>query len=138
MLTYLHVQDEDDLLALPLPLLDLIGTTYTLELKSHTYYEHGNSESFTCWTICEPNAIEEPPAFDESAGSSFLIETADDGKTELKKLTEDPLLLTPSTLSKDKRYKMLEWVTTYTSKLIYLDPIAQVLLSNLSLLSTLL
>ncbi|GJW86163.1 ATP-dependent DNA helicase PIF1-like protein [Tanacetum coccineum] len=27
------------------------STTHTLELKSHTYFEHGNYESFTCWNI---------------------------------------------------------------------------------------
>ena len=128
----------DDLPALPQPLLDLIGTTHTLELKSHTYYEHGNYESFTYWTICEPNAIEEPTTLDESAGSSSLIETANDRKPELKTLSEDPLLLTPSKPSEDKRYKKLEWVTTYTSKLIYLDPVSQISLSNLSLMYVLL
>nr|GFC75341.1 hypothetical protein [Tanacetum cinerariifolium] len=36
---------------LPLALVKIIGTTHTLEMKSHTYYEHGTFESFTCWRI---------------------------------------------------------------------------------------
>nr|GFA16737.1 hypothetical protein [Tanacetum cinerariifolium] len=32
---------------LPLALTNIIGTTHTLEMKSHTYYEHGSFESFT-------------------------------------------------------------------------------------------
>nr|GEY30022.1 hypothetical protein [Tanacetum cinerariifolium] len=36
---------------LPLALANIIGTTHTLEMKSHTYYEHGTFESFTCLRI---------------------------------------------------------------------------------------
>nr|GEX19913.1 hypothetical protein [Tanacetum cinerariifolium] len=38
---------------LPFALANIIGTTHTLEMKSHTYYEHGTVESFTCWRIAQ-------------------------------------------------------------------------------------
>ncbi|GJY32873.1 ATP-dependent DNA helicase PIF1-like protein [Tanacetum coccineum] len=44
-------QDEEDHSGLPTALANIMGTTHTLELKSHTYFEHGNYESFTCWNI---------------------------------------------------------------------------------------
>nr|GEY54497.1 hypothetical protein [Tanacetum cinerariifolium] len=39
--TDLHLQDEDASLGLPTALANIVGTSHTLELKSHTYYEHG-------------------------------------------------------------------------------------------------
>nr|GEU77125.1 helicase [Tanacetum cinerariifolium] len=45
------VEDEEDHSGLPTTLANIVGTTHTLELKSHTYIEHGNYESFTCWNI---------------------------------------------------------------------------------------
>ncbi|GJU47768.1 RNA-directed DNA polymerase, eukaryota [Tanacetum coccineum] len=41
---------------LPLVLANIIGTTHTLEMKSHTYYEHG-----TLWmivTLCKPSELQ--------------------------------------------------------------------------------
>nr|GFA36307.1 hypothetical protein [Tanacetum cinerariifolium] len=36
---------------------NIIGTTHMLELKTHTYYEHGSFDSFTCWKII-PTEVE--------------------------------------------------------------------------------
>ncbi|GJR45272.1 ATP-dependent DNA helicase PIF1-like protein [Tanacetum coccineum] len=36
-------QDEEASLGLPTALANIVGTSHTLELKSHTYYEHGTS-----------------------------------------------------------------------------------------------
>nr|GFA72698.1 hypothetical protein [Tanacetum cinerariifolium] len=47
--TDLRLQDEEDHLGLPPALARIVGTSDTLELKPHTYYEHGTYESFTCW-----------------------------------------------------------------------------------------
>nr|GEU39852.1 ATP-dependent DNA helicase PIF1-like [Tanacetum cinerariifolium] len=44
-------EDEDDESSLPTTIRNLIGTTHVLEIKSHTYYEYGTFESFTCWKI---------------------------------------------------------------------------------------
>ncbi|GKC66806.1 hypothetical protein Tco_1099404, partial [Tanacetum coccineum] len=41
------------------PLANIIGTTQTLEIKSHTYYEHGTFESFMCWRIASEEVVEE-------------------------------------------------------------------------------
>ncbi|GKB72406.1 nucleic acid-binding, OB-fold protein [Tanacetum coccineum] len=51
--------DEDvgfayaDDVGLPRALANIIGTTQMLEIKSHTYYEHGTFESFTCLVVEE-------------------------------------------------------------------------------------
>ncbi|GKA36290.1 reverse transcriptase domain-containing protein, partial [Tanacetum coccineum] len=53
-------EDEVDVHAiLPRALQNVIRTTHILELKSHTYYEHGTFESFTCWRIVPEEAVEE-------------------------------------------------------------------------------
>ncbi|GJW24304.1 hypothetical protein Tco_0038115 [Tanacetum coccineum] len=44
-------EDEDDESSLPTAIRNLIGTTHVLEIKSHTYYEYGTFESFTCWKV---------------------------------------------------------------------------------------
>nr|GFD00647.1 hypothetical protein [Tanacetum cinerariifolium] len=43
---------------LPLALANIIGTTHTLEMKSHTYYEHGTFESFSCRRIALEEVVE--------------------------------------------------------------------------------
>ncbi|GKC28268.1 hypothetical protein Tco_1035562 [Tanacetum coccineum] len=50
-LTDLRLQDEEEHLCLPPALANIMGTSHTLELKSHTYYEHVTYESFTCWKV---------------------------------------------------------------------------------------
>ncbi|KAL6553723.1 hypothetical protein OROMI_019396 [Orobanche minor] len=101
--TLLEGDDEavDDQSALPQALTNIIETSHTLELKSHTYYEHGDFESFTCWYICAPESV------DESAGSSIVSAGADVGKPKLKRLSKSASVSTPSKPSEDKRKKML-------------------------------
>nr|GEX11705.1 hypothetical protein [Tanacetum cinerariifolium] len=41
----------DDGSNLSVALKNIIRSTHTLELKSHTYYEHRTFESFTCWKL---------------------------------------------------------------------------------------
>ncbi|KAL6529132.1 hypothetical protein OROHE_014876 [Orobanche hederae] len=101
--------EDEDQPALPQALTSIIGTSQTLELKSHTYYEHGAYESFTCWYICAPESV------DESAGSSTVSAGFDIGKPKLKRLFKSPLVSTPSKPSEDKRKKMLGTVLAYTS-----------------------
>ncbi|KAL6577819.1 hypothetical protein OROMI_010147 [Orobanche minor] len=98
----LEGEDEaEDQPALPQALTNIIGTSHTLELKSHTYYEHGDYESFTCWYICAPESV------DESAGSSTVNAGADIGKPNLKRLSKSPSLSTPSEPPKDRRKKSI-------------------------------
>nr|GEX76605.1 hypothetical protein [Tanacetum cinerariifolium] len=49
--TNLRLQDEEASLGLPTALANIMGTSHILELQSHTYYEHMNYESFTCWKV---------------------------------------------------------------------------------------
>nr|GEV98954.1 DNA helicase PIF1, ATP-dependent [Tanacetum cinerariifolium] len=51
---------------LPATLSNIVGTTHTLELKAHTYYEHAPYESFTCWKIVSAEEV------GESEGSSTV------------------------------------------------------------------
>ncbi|GKA45066.1 nucleic acid-binding, OB-fold protein [Tanacetum coccineum] len=57
----LEVEDEssDDQSSLRPAIANIIGTTHVLELKSHTYYEYGSFESFTCWKINPAEVVEE-------------------------------------------------------------------------------
>ncbi|KAL6513881.1 hypothetical protein OROHE_019337 [Orobanche hederae] len=87
--------------ALPQALTNIIGTSHTLELKLHTYYEHGDYESFTCWYICAPESV------DGSAGSSTVSAGADVGKPKLKRLSKSQSVSTPSKPSEDKRKKIV-------------------------------
>nr|GEW48151.1 reverse transcriptase domain-containing protein [Tanacetum cinerariifolium] len=48
-----------DDVGLPRTLENIIGTTQTLEIKSHTHYEHGTFESFTYWRIASEEVVEE-------------------------------------------------------------------------------
>ncbi|GJV16141.1 RNA-directed DNA polymerase, eukaryota [Tanacetum coccineum] len=56
-----HAEEEsfDDVMSLPPALTNVIGSTHTLELKSHTCYEHETVESFTCWKMHPTKTTEE-------------------------------------------------------------------------------
>nr|GFC13115.1 hypothetical protein [Tanacetum cinerariifolium] len=43
---------------LPLALAKIIGTSHTLEMKYHTYYEHGTFEILTCWRIAPEEVVD--------------------------------------------------------------------------------
>ncbi|GKB82418.1 hypothetical protein Tco_0949313 [Tanacetum coccineum] len=45
------IAEGNDHSPLPQALANIMGTSHTLEFKSHTYYEHNTYESFTCWRI---------------------------------------------------------------------------------------
>ncbi|GKE97864.1 putative reverse transcriptase domain-containing protein, partial [Tanacetum coccineum] len=53
----IDIKDEsaDDRVSLPPAISNVIGTTQTLEIKSHSYYEYGTFESFTCWLVHAPS-----------------------------------------------------------------------------------
>ena len=101
--TYHHLQGVEDQPALPQALTNIIGTSHIFEIKSHTYYEHGTYESFTCWQICEPL-----PSV-ETASTNNVIAIADVEKPALKILTEDPPLCTPLKISEGKRRQGLDF-----------------------------
>ncbi|GJZ62841.1 hypothetical protein Tco_0619262 [Tanacetum coccineum] len=52
-----HISNDHK--SLPAVIAAVIGTTHVLEIKSHTYDEYGNFESFTRWMINPTEGIEE-------------------------------------------------------------------------------
>ncbi|GKD79700.1 nucleic acid-binding, OB-fold protein [Tanacetum coccineum] len=88
-------------------LTNIIGSTHTLELKSHTYYEHGTFESFTCWKL---HSIE---AAVKSAGSSIIDATTNARRSSRKRLCMHPFVLTPLKPSEEKkRIRLAQNLTT--------------------------
>ncbi|GJW33899.1 hypothetical protein Tco_0053931 [Tanacetum coccineum] len=83
----------------PLALANIIGTTHTLEMKSHTYYEHGTFESFTCWRI----ALEE--VVDVDSESSNMNTSAEVNITKVKRLATKPFVATPSKPTEERGKK---------------------------------
>ena len=92
--TNLQVQGTDGYTKLPGAILDLIGTYHTFELKSHTYFEHGTYESFTCWKINSP-----PPAGEITSSSGLEPDTGSSSplmkKLSKKSLSKNPNVSTP-------------------------------------------
>ncbi|GJW20637.1 replication protein A 70 kDa DNA-binding subunit C-like protein [Tanacetum coccineum] len=95
-------ESSDDQSNLPPALANLIGTTHTLEIKSHTYYEFGTFESFTCWTIVLTEGVA------ESASSSTLDAVGATESPKLKSLTRDPSVPTPSKPSEERPTKRIK------------------------------
>nr|GEX18439.1 hypothetical protein [Tanacetum cinerariifolium] len=75
---------------LPPVLANIMGTLYTLKLKSNSYYEYANYESFTCWSVF----LEE--ALDESGNSGTLAATGNPNTGVFVPLTTTPSVTTPS------------------------------------------
>ncbi|GKE83041.1 hypothetical protein Tco_1553041, partial [Tanacetum coccineum] len=71
-------------------------TSQTLELKSHTYYEHRNYESFTCWRIVTDDVVE------GGSNSDMVAAKADSKAPEVKSLNKSPLLSTHSKLTEER------------------------------------
>ncbi|GJT14443.1 DNA helicase PIF1, ATP-dependent [Tanacetum coccineum] len=92
---------EDDS-SLPTAIRNLIGTTHVMELKSHTYYEYGSYESFTCWKINPTDLV------DDGASSSNQLITLDDSEPSFKRLERQASMCTPSKLNEEKRKKRSE------------------------------
>ncbi|GKD88823.1 hypothetical protein Tco_1364330 [Tanacetum coccineum] len=83
-------RDEEDHSGLPTALANIVGTTHTLELKSHTYFKHGNYESFTCWKVVT--------AEDGEGGASSGTVAANEASKAfmLKRVSKTPSVATPS------------------------------------------
>nr|GFC02610.1 hypothetical protein [Tanacetum cinerariifolium]GFC61623.1 hypothetical protein [Tanacetum cinerariifolium] len=68
----------------------LNGGLSNAELKSHTYYEHRNYESFTCWRVFTNDAVEE-------SSSSWMVAAKANSKAHtVKRLNKGPSVTTPS------------------------------------------
>ncbi|GKB65975.1 nucleic acid-binding, OB-fold protein [Tanacetum coccineum] len=86
-----------DHLILPPALSNIIGTDHVMEIKSHTYYEYGTFESFTCWQIHPSKGIK------DNVGSSSLDAVTDNQPHKLKSLTRNPSIATPSKLAEERK-----------------------------------
>ncbi|GJZ04023.1 replication protein A 70 kDa DNA-binding subunit C-like protein [Tanacetum coccineum] len=84
---------------LPQALANIVGTSHTLEFKSHTYYEHNTYESFTCWR----NVTAEEMG--ESEGSSMAAGSHAYESPKLKHLLRRPSVTTPSKVNEGKKHK---------------------------------
>nr|GFB63229.1 hypothetical protein [Tanacetum cinerariifolium] len=84
---------------LPLALANIIGTTHTLEMKSHNYYKHGTFESFTCWRIAPEEVV------DVDSESSNMNTSAEVNITKVKRLATKPFVTTPSKPTEEKELK---------------------------------
>ncbi|GKB38290.1 replication protein A 70 kDa DNA-binding subunit C-like protein [Tanacetum coccineum] len=100
--TKLYLLSTDDDSGLPTAITNLIGTTHVLELKSHTYYEYGTFESFTCWKI-NPSA-----PIDEGACSSTVNAIADNPSPSFKRLSKPLSMSTPSKGAEENKKKRSE------------------------------
>ncbi|GKC94312.1 hypothetical protein Tco_1159754, partial [Tanacetum coccineum] len=94
----LRLPDEEEHSGLPITLANIVGTSHTLELKSHTYYKHGNYKSFTCWRVVTDDAVE------ESSNSGMVAAKADSKAPMVKRLNKGPSVTTPSKLSETKKH----------------------------------
>lgn len=92
-------EGSDDHANLPSPISDLIGTTHMFEIKSHTYYEYGTFESFTCWEVDPHNTSAEP-----TSAITVDNETAVTCSSS-KSPARSPTLTTPSKPVEDRKRK---------------------------------
>ncbi|GKE20064.1 reverse transcriptase domain-containing protein [Tanacetum coccineum] len=88
--------DEEET-GLPPALANIVGTLHTLELKSNSYFEHANYESFTCWRV----VLEE--ALDESGSSGTLAGISAPKAGVLVPLATTPSVSTPSKPGEPKK-----------------------------------
>nr|GEV66152.1 hypothetical protein [Tanacetum cinerariifolium] len=95
------LQDEEET-GLPPALANIVGTLHTLELKSNSYYEHANYESFTCWRV----VVEE--ALDESRNIGTLDGIGEPKAGVLVPLTTTPSVSTPSKPGEPKKARSKE------------------------------
>ncbi|GKD27552.1 ATP-dependent DNA helicase PIF1-like protein, partial [Tanacetum coccineum] len=90
-------EQGDEETGLPPALANIVGTLHTLELKSNSYYEHANYESFTCWSV----VLEEAP--DESGSSGTLAAGGNPKTGVFVPLTTTPSVTTPSNPGEHKK-----------------------------------
>ncbi|GJU10382.1 replication protein A 70 kDa DNA-binding subunit C-like protein [Tanacetum coccineum] len=81
------IEDDSEL---PTPIRNIIGTSHTMEIKSHTYYEHPTYESFNCWRL-NPTELA-----NEGTTSNDQLIRADAPESSFKRLTKHPTMSTPS------------------------------------------
>ncbi|GKD40339.1 hypothetical protein Tco_1260546 [Tanacetum coccineum] len=70
-----------------------------MEIKTHTYYEHGTFESFTCWRIAAEEVVE------EDVGSSNINTSAEVNIKEFQKMATKTSVVTSSKPTEERGKK---------------------------------
>ncbi|KAL6547418.1 hypothetical protein OROMI_023139 [Orobanche minor] len=100
----------DGLTMLPHALMNLYNTKHVFEIKSHTYYNYGEFESFTCTKVFASNnsTVSELPDMTEVSDDDAPDSSSNTHKSLLKRLVRAPQVCTPSKASeqikKEVRY----------------------------------
>ncbi|GKB51823.1 RNA-directed DNA polymerase, eukaryota [Tanacetum coccineum] len=87
---------------LPQALANIVGTIQTMEIKTQSYYEHGNFESFTCWKL----AAEEIVA--EDVGSTNTPPSPDENIKKSRRVLIKPGVDTPSKPTEERGKKRVD------------------------------
>ena len=95
----LESEDASEHADLPPAIANIIGTTHVFEIKSHTYYEYGTFESFTCWVVDPSQPLV------ESADSSTVDNMSDIAGSSSKAHTKSPSVETPAKPTEDRKKK---------------------------------
>ena len=95
LLDSLEAEDEDDAPALPAALTNTYGSVHVFEIKSHTYFNHVEYESFTCTGVFPVDHTTESDLATESSNSKR--------KGTLKVKIKGPQLNTPSKPAESKK-----------------------------------
>ncbi|KAL6520730.1 hypothetical protein OROHE_016911 [Orobanche hederae] len=96
---------DDDAPVLPHALMNLYNTKHVFEIKSHTYYNYGEFESFTCTKVFASNnsTVLELPDMTEVSDDDALDSSSNTHKSPLKRLVRGPQVCTPSKASEQKK-----------------------------------
>ncbi|KAL6524715.1 Replication factor A protein 1 [Orobanche hederae] len=97
----MHEEGPEEEESVPIAISNLIGTTHTLELKTHTYFEVGTFESFTCWKVVQDPVVEE-------TGSSNSCSMEPRQNSGYKRLRRHPSISTPSKPDEGRKHRNLK------------------------------
>ncbi|GKB66773.1 ATP-dependent DNA helicase PIF1-like protein, partial [Tanacetum coccineum] len=95
---------------LPQALANIVGTIQTMEIKTQSYYEHGNFESFTCWKL----AAEEIVA--EDVGSTNTPPSLDENIKKSRRVLIKPGVDTPSKPTEERGKKRVEALVRFSNE----------------------
>ena len=118
LLDGLEAEDEEDAPPLPAALTNTYGSVHVFEIKSHTYYNHAEYESFTCTGVFP---VERPADSDVQQVSVVSDDLAPESsnsqpKASLKRLKKGPRLNTPTKYVECKKNNM------YSFRFIFVNP----------------
>lgn len=90
-------QDSDNAPTLPSVLTNQCNTKHVFEIKSHTYYNYGDFESFTCTGVfpTDEYAVSDVADAPDDSGDVPPVASSTALKPELKRLVRSPQLTTP-------------------------------------------